>query len=312
MKIKKARSVMDGFQRALEIASEWSNGEEPFFWFRGVVDNTYDLLPGAHWRSIKEAYDEYEPLVTFSQEAVAYADVGYFNDWKTYFLAQHHGIPTRLLDWTESFSAAMFFALDGAEASKTPCVWLLRPHKLNGYSIKWDGILCPENIRECSLWLPKEQKDVALQSMKDPDGYLYDKAHPLAIYPSKSNKRLIAQQGAFTVHGTDQRPLEKIISEEFSKPEEVLARIDFEGLDLKQARHDLQRLGVRRSSIYPDIDNFVKELKEQYWPDVPKHMPTKTASTKSSPKKKAIKKKAVKKVAKKVVKKMIKKAAKKR
>ena len=42
-----------------------------------------------------------------------------------------------------------------------------------------------------------------------------------------------------------------------------IARIDLERLDPERARRDLDFLGIRRSVIYPDIDNLVRQLKSQ-------------------------------------------------
>jgi len=87
---------------ALSHAQTWmkENAPSDICWFRGIKDGSLPLMPGAYWR---KDYDELDTLLEFSQEGRAFADIGEVDDWKTYYLAQHSGVPTRLLDWTENF-----------------------------------------------------------------------------------------------------------------------------------------------------------------------------------------------------------------
>jgi FRG domain len=257
------KSVHDAFMQATKLVAALGDKADPspYCWFRGVNDRSLSLLPGAYWR---KDYSEYEPLVSFCQEGGAYAEVGQIDNWDSYYLAQHHGIPTRLLDWTESFAAAMFFALDNWDGKSEPCVWVLSPYLLNKLSIGWKGIIAPNNFpREIGIWLPR-QINKPRHSIVKSDGYTYDNRKPLAIYPRKSNARIIAQQGIFTVHGRKKDCLATFIEDHTRRPERLLGRVILSGADVEESRRYLDLLGVRRSTIYPDIDNYVTYLKSVF------------------------------------------------
>ena len=64
-------------------------------------------------------------------------------DGELYELMQHYAVPTRLLDWTEGASIALYFAIrmrvfgkQELPTEKIPCVWMLNPSWLNHKSIK--------------------------------------------------------------------------------------------------------------------------------------------------------------------------------
>jgi hypothetical protein len=262
MKILRPKNVSEAFSQTVAFIDDWIPGDiVPYCWFRGVNDNTLKLLPGAYWRT---GYDEKQVLVSFAQEGVAYTRMLGANTWETYYLAQHHAVPTRLLDWSESFSAALFFAFDNWDGKSTPCIWIMRPDCLNKMFLGWEGILAPENVAQLQHWLPSPIAAARARVELDEEGYRYNNKWPLAVYPRKDNPRLVAQQGFFTVHGRKNAALDALYAERGGKVSDIFARVDLADVDKNDALRHLKTLGVRRSAIYPDIDNLVKELRQDF------------------------------------------------
>lgn len=66
------------------------------------------------------------------------------------------------------------------------------------------------------------------------------------------------------MHGVDRTPIE-VMAVRLGKPHPpCLVRIDLQLSDIGMARDQLKRLGLNHSAMFPDLDNYVKDLAERH------------------------------------------------
>ncbi len=174
-------------------------------------------------------------------------------DWV--FLMQHYGLPTRLLDWTESPWVAAFFAImDEPKAEHEPesdaVIWALNPTKLNLAQIGKPTIVGPMS-RE-SILLLRPAFDISA-----PESSLV-----LAISAPEIDPRMAAQLSTFTLHGSSVS-LEEL--QDKSTPL-FLHKAIIPGTAKHDLRVELECMGTRLENLYPDLEHLAQALKDkEYW-----------------------------------------------
>jgi len=164
-------------------------------------------------------------------------------EFKWVQLAQHYGLPTRLLDWTKNAAIALYFACE-KEPEKDGAVFILNPIDLNRKAFPKEArIFDPHQNAE----LIKEYLD--LDGTKDPEGL-----KTIAVNPPWNSQRIILQQGVFTLHGSRYFTLT-----DKQAPSLVYLKIE---KDYKQdLLNELERVGINEMSIFPEAEHMCSYLR---------------------------------------------------
>jgi hypothetical protein len=247
----------------------WADQRECYF--RGQSDNGHSLSPSLfrdqsklqlpdHERDEYFWQLEYDLYFEFQARARELHQSS-LNSWDILFAMQHYGVPTRLLDWTEVFAVALFFAIEGYDplAQRTPCIWVLNPYTLNKRDKRpnFDGDLLSPKILGYD---DKEDEYWGYDDLLIHDGWM-DWKSPLAVYPELKNDRIQAQRGSFTIHGDLYKPLD----EQFPPGRfKILRRVDIPPKAIPGAQLFLRQAGINRHQLFPDLDGLAISLKQKY------------------------------------------------
>jgi len=117
--LKVVRSVEEFVKEISLLREQWYPDEPLVPWCRGQERAEWDLIPKLYRLTSDDDYlnTEYEIREEFVTRAPALSDYSKLtedsalNNWESYFVMQHYGTPTRLLDWTEASLVALYFAV---------------------------------------------------------------------------------------------------------------------------------------------------------------------------------------------------------
>jgi hypothetical protein len=184
--------------------------------------------------------------------------------WEWYFLMQHYGAPTRLLDWSDAALVGLHFAVwprcGKHDATADAAVYMLDPWWLNERAFK-AAMPVAENYQSVGPALP--DWDEAKPYLPDEfDNEQLGLACPLAIDPSHFSRRIAAQRSRFTIFGRDKDGLKAVAN---SLGETRLVQFEVSRDAIPAIKKDLRLAGISEETIFPDLEGLGREL--SYWFD---------------------------------------------
>jgi hypothetical protein len=210
--------------------SAWVYGNDSVA-FRGQR-RQHSLLPSVA-RDPEYVSNEESVLREFQRESLPYLSHVPQSDWQWLAVAQHNGLPTRLLDWTKSSLVALWFAVERPPHENTPgVVWAC------GYQ--------PERLV------------TSTQFGASP----FDISETRFYFPDHVSPFIQAQSGFFTVHHRNKDVFEPL--ENASDSDLLLTKIEIPADSFVSIRYHLFRGGVNPASMFPGLTGLVKRIRYQH------------------------------------------------
>lgn len=170
------------------------------------------------------------------------------DDFQWLALMQHHGAPTRLLDFTWSPYVAAFFALE--HATQEAAVWALNPTELGSKEVRGADTKSRITLPEMNPRTPGNFERYFLRG---------DQAFIWVGEPDTMNRRLIAQSGTFAVPGLLDVPIEEILSR-YPEPDNMIAKFVLPARLRETGMRELYRMNITYATLFPDLEGLGRSM----------------------------------------------------
>lgn len=231
----------------------------PNFWFRGhpkVYDElTPSIFRNAYSRAIERRITTLFKLKAQSLQSGLPKDDEYVM-WL--FLMQHHGLPTRLLDWTESILVALYFIVR-SDHDFDGELWALFPEALSNFS-STIGTALPNH--PAVIFLAQEPIVDDVDSLKRLTKLKDVPIYPLPLMPPLNFPRMSAQSSVFTIHPVPIPSKNNTIHELLPKEISLVRYIIPKDCKLKLL-FELSAIGISEHLLFPNLDALSVSLKQQ-------------------------------------------------
>lgn len=169
-------------------------------------------------------------------------------------MMQHHGAPTRLLDFTKSPFVAAFFAVE--HASGDSAVYALDTQRLWTVAPQFDARLTRDAVDP--------------QVPGNFERWFAPGAYPLVWLgePSEMDRRLVAQSGLLVMPGTLGPPLDVLLNA-YDDETPLIEKVVFDRTLRAEAMHQLYRMNITQATLFPDLEGLARSIAyelEETWP----------------------------------------------
>lgn len=203
--------------------------------FRGQTkDDGWTLIPSiARDQDRSRALSrEQEILEEFKRESIPHIDKPLDSDWQWLALAQHSGLPTRLLDWTKNPLVALWFTVRVPAIDNQPGV----------------------------VWAFHYEDEEVFREDKPEFSSPFCIERTCMYFPEHVSPFIQAQSGAFTVHHADAGrfvPLERSMRDS----DKQLTKIEIPAKHFPGVRYHLFRMGVSAASLFRGLSGIAEKIK---------------------------------------------------
>jgi FRG domain-containing protein len=175
-------------------------------------------------------------------------------------MMQHYGVPTRLLDWTGSPYAGMYFALEEEplKEEKRSALWAI---DMDWLKAKGDELLFSRE----NPALPSEPALRAREINRLLEATRMEQGVILSINPILGNDRLASQQGILLCKLFPRAPFYQVLMRMMIKPSlterPVIRKLEVSAATRIEFLKRLRTMNIHRSSLFPGLDGFGRFLK---------------------------------------------------
>lgn len=179
------------------------------------------------------------------------------NLWELMVVAEHHGLPTRLLDWTHSPLVAAHFATLAGNGKEDRVVWRLDWRKVHKHF----------GLREVVFLVEDLDRELSRRGFQSTWEFL-EKGPSAAeqficlFEPPAVTDRLAVQSGAFTVSSSRSKTLDELLEQ--AGLADALTQFVIPGARAEYLRDQLDICTVDERRLFPGLDGIAAELRRYY------------------------------------------------
>ncbi len=176
------------------------------------------------------------------------------NEWELLVTAQHHGLPTRLLDWSYSPLVAAHFATSTNTNRMDRVIWRL----------DWKRVHRAFDLPELAFLIQDLERALGENGSFTPWKLFAGETRPFAclIDPPSLDARIAAQSAAFTLCSSKKCPFDHFLAEHGLS--DALTRFVIPAENVQNFRDQLDLVGMSERHLFPDLDGVAAELRRYY------------------------------------------------